>query len=39
MSVEHTASVCGGCREIVALNDLRLALFLGDSLLGEAGLC
>jgi hypothetical protein len=39
MSVEHNVSVCGDCREFVALNDLRLALLLGNSLPGEAGLC
>jgi hypothetical protein len=39
MNVEHNASVCGGCRGFVALNDLCLALLLGNSLLSEAGLC
>jgi hypothetical protein len=27
------------CRGFVALNDLRLALLFGNSLLSEAGLC
>jgi hypothetical protein len=39
VSILHNASVCGGCRGFVALNNLGLALFLGHSLLGEAGLC
>jgi hypothetical protein len=39
MSVEHDASVCGGCRGFVALNNLSLALLLGNYLLGEVGLC
>jgi hypothetical protein len=34
----HNASVCGRCRGFAALNNLGLALLLGDSLLGEAGL-
>jgi hypothetical protein len=38
VSVLHNASVCGGCRGFPALNNLGLALLLGDSLLGEAGL-
>jgi hypothetical protein len=36
VSVLHNASVCGGCRGFAALNNLGLALLLGDSLLGEA---
>jgi hypothetical protein len=39
MSVKHNVNVCGGCRGFVALNDLCLALLLGNSLLDEAGLC
>jgi hypothetical protein len=38
VSVLHNASVCGGCSGFAALNNLGLALLLGDSLLGEAGL-
>jgi hypothetical protein len=38
MSMEHDASVCGSCRGFVALNNPSLALLLGNSLLGEAGL-
>jgi hypothetical protein len=38
VSVLHNASVCGGYRGFVALNNLGLVLLLGDSLLGEAGL-
>jgi hypothetical protein len=38
VSVLHNANVCGGYRGIAALNNLGLALLLGDSLLGEAGL-
>jgi hypothetical protein len=38
VSVLHNANVCRGCRGFVALNNLGLALLLGDSLLGEAGL-
>jgi hypothetical protein len=38
ISVEHNASICGGCRGFVALNDLCLTLLLGDSLLGKIGL-
>jgi hypothetical protein len=38
VSVLHNASVCGGCRGFTTLNNLGLALLLGDSLLGEAGL-
>jgi hypothetical protein len=38
MSVEHDASVCGDCRRFVAMNNLSLALFLGNCLLGEVGL-
>jgi hypothetical protein len=38
VSVLHNASVCGGCRGFAALNNLGLALLLGDSLLGEASL-
>jgi hypothetical protein len=38
MSVEHDASVCGGCSGFVALNNLSLVLLLGNCLLGEAGL-
>jgi hypothetical protein len=34
----HNASVCGGCRGFATLNNLGLALLLGDSLLGKAGL-
>jgi hypothetical protein len=34
----HNASVCGGCRGFPALNNLGLALLLGDSLLGKANL-
>jgi hypothetical protein len=36
--VLNNASVCGGCRGFPALNNLGLALLLGDSLLGKAGL-
>jgi hypothetical protein len=39
MSVEHDANVCGSCRGFVSLNNLSLALLLGNYLLGEAGLC
>jgi hypothetical protein len=39
VSVLHNASVCGDCRGFAALNNLGLALLLGDSLLGKAGLC
>jgi hypothetical protein len=39
MSVDHNASVCGGCHGFVVLNDFCLALLLGNSLLGEVGLC
>jgi hypothetical protein len=39
MSVDHNASVCGGCHGFVVLNDFCLALPLGNSLLGEVGLC
>jgi hypothetical protein len=39
VSVLHNTSVCGGCRGFAALNNLGLALLLGDCLLGEAGLC
>jgi hypothetical protein len=38
-SVLHNASVCGGCRGFATLNNLGLALLLGDSLLGKVGLC
>jgi hypothetical protein len=39
VSVLHNANVCEGCRGFAAVNNLGLALLLGDSLLGEAGLC
>jgi hypothetical protein len=39
VSISHNASVCGGSHGFVALNNLGLALLLGDSLLGEASLC
>jgi hypothetical protein len=35
MNVEHNASISGGYRSSVALNDLCLALLLGNSLLSE----
>ena len=38
VSILHNASICGGYRGFVALNNLSLALFLGDSLLGEVSL-
>jgi hypothetical protein len=39
MSMEHDASVCGGCRGFVALNNLSLTFLLGNCLLGEVCLC
>jgi hypothetical protein len=39
VSMEHDASVCGGCCGFVVLNNPSLALLLGNCLLGEAGLC
>jgi hypothetical protein len=39
VSVLHNASIYGGCRGFVVLNNLHLVLLLDDSLLGEAGLC